>query len=242
MIKHEHQQPRRAALARNGTRRNTAARFGLCGLLAISSLFWGGCATARTPRTTSDAGHYQPDNVYRSNLRLPLDVRRVAVLPISIEKGDWSADAGRTELEHALLSELAKSKTFETVVVSSEQMSGWTHRPSWKADEVLPANFLSQVQKTTGCDAVLFAHLRPYHAYTPLVMGWNLKLAEIRSGAILWSADEVFDAIEDSVAKSAMDYQRRHVKAAVDGSAILSSPRLFGQYTLSALLATLPGR
>ena len=221
--------------------RNAPVRFFLCGLLVIGSLSWCGCASGWPSRLASDPG-YQPDNVYRSNLRLPLDVRRVAVLPISVERGDWQAEAGRAELEKVLLSELAKGKTFETVVVSPEQMNGWTHRAGWRADEALPVTFLSQVQKTTGCDAVLFAHLSQYHAYTPPVIGWNLKLAEVRSGAILWSADEIFDAAEASVARTAVDYQRRHVKGAVDGSAILSSPRLFGQYTLSALLATLPGR
>jgi hypothetical protein len=216
---------------------SSSIRLGLCALLVIAS----GCATSRQSPAGFDTG-YQPNNVYRANIRLPLDVRRVAVLPVSVEAGDWQADAGRTLLESVLLSELAKCKTFETVLVSPEQMKSWTHRASWRADEALPAELLNQVRQTTGCDAILFAHLRPYHAYEPLVIGWNLKLAEARSGAILWSADEVFDAAEIPVARTAVAYQRRHVKSAGDASEILSSPRLFGQYTLSALLATLPSR
>jgi hypothetical protein len=213
----------------------------LCAALALGSLSWGGCTSARPSQPGSGPG-YQPNNVYRANLRLPLDLRRVAVLPVSVEEGDWQADAGRTELQTVLLSELSKCNSFETVLVSPEQLTAWTHRASWRADEALPATLLGQVRQSTGCDAVLFAHLRPYHAYEPLVIGWNLKLAEVRSGAILWSADEVFDAAESSVARTAVAYQRQHVRSALDSSSILGSPRLFGQYTLSALLATLPGR
>jgi len=47
------------------------------------------------------------------------------------------------------------------------------------------------------------------------------------------------------VSNAAKDYYERHLRneaPSADASMILSSPALFGQYTLAALLETLPGR
>ena len=121
----------------------------------------------------------------------------------------------------------------------------WTSKARWGAEEKLPSDFFERLQNALGCDAVLFARLQPYHAYRPLVVGWNLKLVEAKAKSVLWAADEVFDASEVRVAKAAESYSRDHVEAVrplADSSSILSSPRRFSQYTLSALLTTLPER
>jgi len=62
---------------------------------------------------------------------------------------------------------------------------------------------------------------------------------------ILWSADEVFDAGDVGVANAARAYYSQHLRNEAplsDSSTVLGSPSRFGQYTLNALFATLPGR
>lgn len=203
-----------------------------------------GCA--RWPMANSPvAATYQPNNYYRSGVHMPASIRRVSVLPMNIEVEDWQADHGRAQLEPVLIEELGKAKLFELVLVPPEQLRTWTGRTSWRADEVLPPDFLERLQQTLGSDAVLFSHLRSFHSYQPLVIGWTFKLVDSRTGLVLWSADEVFDASEAAVACAARKYHRGRgdlSRSWSDTASVLGSPRRFGQYTLSALLATLPER
>jgi hypothetical protein len=69
-----------------------------------------------------------------------------------------------------------------------------------------------------------------------------MKLVDVQSIKILWAADELFDAGQTAVAKAAERYSRATGESWLESSrdGVLLSPRRFGQYTLSALLATLP--
>ena len=203
-----------------------------------------GCDTVGGGRS-SFGPIYQPSNIYRSTLTMPPQVRRVAVLPVTFQARDWGADAGRPEVEPILHGELSKTKVFEVVIVTPEQLLAWSGRAAWRADEVLPVDFFERARKSTGCDAVLFAHLRPYHAYRPMSIGWNLKLVETHTKGVLWAADELFDASQPAVIRAAEQYWDGHhdgSRPSAEAEAILNSPRRFSQYTLCALLATLPQR
>ena len=219
-------------------------RLRVCFSMALIACLGSGCASW-WPRPLAAAPVSQPGNSFRSAHYVPPHIRRLAVLPVSFEAADWQAEEGLAELEPVLYAELGKLKAFELVAVSPEQMRRWTSKARWNAEEKLPADFFERLESALGCDAVLFTRLRPYHAYRPLVMGWNLKLVESRAKSILWAADEVFDASEAGVAKAAENYSREHVESVrplADSSGILSSPRRFSHYTLSALLTTLPER
>jgi len=122
-------------------------------------------------------------------------------------------------------------------------------------DEALPPEFFGRVSEATGCDGILFCQLTRYEPYQPLAVGWKFSLvanpppgpvsAREMKDKILWSADEVIDAGEPGVANAARDYYAQHLRneaPSADASTILSSPVRFGQYTLAALLDTLPDR
>lgn len=213
-------------------------------VLAIAVALVNGCATGSY--SGSPMGPlYHPTNVYRQAGKFPAHIRRVAVLPVSIEERDGQAEAGREQLQAVLLGELGKTKIFEVVFVTPEQLLRWTGAETWKAEAKLPPSLFEHLQDDLGCNGILFSHLRPYHAYRPLVVGWNFKLVDMKAQTILWSADEVFDANEKDVARSAQQYYSTHAGGGPfldDPSSILASPRRFTQYTLSALLATLPER
>jgi len=188
---------------------------------------------------------YQPSNVYYRQPTLPAQLRRVAVLPMTIAKDDSQLEAGREALERIFWDELAKTKHFELVSVSTAQLRLWTGRPSWSAEERLPAGLFGRLKDETGCDAALFCQLTSYRAYPPLAVGWKLKLVDTAPSPIVWAADELFDAGNPAVANAARRYcqgQLRSDRPLADSHGILSSPRQFGQYSLNALLATFPAR
>jgi len=193
-----------------------------------------------TPET-----RYKPTNVYRKGIALDPEIKRVAVLPMASLQPTETFQAGVHSLQPLLHAELEKSKRFEMIVVTPEQLQNWTGQRVWRADEQLPPEFFDRLQEETGCQCVLFDQLTRYQPYQPVAVGWKLTLVINREHQIFWAADEVFDAGDDGVANSARSYEKDHIvtqSPLPDPDAILSSPSRFGQYTLSDLLSTLPQR
>ncbi len=223
----------------------------------VLALCIAGCASI--PKSLDEIGpRYKPVNIYRRSEMLPTHLRRVAILPLTTPVSSALLSAGAADLESVLYAELEKSGRFEVIPVSAEQLRVLTGQSGWRADEQLPANLLERLREGTGCVAVLFSQLIRSQPYEPLAIGWKFTLVEKAettqdaAGAlkdaglqILWSADEVFDAGDVSVATAARAYYSQHLKNEAplsDSSTVLGSPSRFGQYTLNALFATLPVR
>jgi hypothetical protein len=215
-----------------------------------------GCHVIPIPNQVQDMGpRYHPSNVYRPIASLPLDIRRVALLPLVIQDDSGFLRDGVEKLQPLVYAELEKCKRFDIIPVSADQLRQLTGKPGWRTDEPLPPDFFARISEATGCDAVLFCQLTRYEPYQPLAMGWKFSLVanlppgepslkEVRS-KILWAADEVMDAGEPGVSNAARDYYAGHIhneEPSADPSTILNSPARFGQYTLAALLQTLPER
>jgi hypothetical protein len=212
-------------------------------ILVAAALALTGCATSAPWPVACSSAEYKVHNVYRPTQHIPVHIRRVAVLPISAEPGDWQAYHGRDELQSVLLKEMGKAQRFELVAASPELLVHLTGRDSWCADELLPHDFCEQLEAELGCDAILLSHLRPYHPYKPLVMGWNVKLLDLHSQSIVWSVDEVFDAAQPAVARAAQNYhQTQRFRWAAEETMVLASPRHFGEFTLHAVCDALPPR
>ena len=210
-------------------------------LLAACALL-AGCATPAR-NLAGLAPEYRPENVFSYPPNLPLHLQRVAILPLACEELHANLPEGCEALNPVLLTELAKLKKFEVVAVNREHLRSRTGRSSWTGTEVLPAEFFDSLQRTYGCDAVLFCQLTVFHAYAPLAVGWRFKMVDTRTRQILWAADEVFDAGQQSVLRGAARYQAAALRPSeADGWSIRNSPRQFGQYAAARLLATLPGR
>jgi hypothetical protein len=208
------------------------------------------------PTVVQDLGpSYKPTNIYRASDVLPATVRRVALLPLTITRSAPDLESGVDALEPVLYSELEKSKHFEVIPVTREEMKQWTGEIGWRSDQQLPPDLLKRVSEMTGCDAVMFCQLTRYQPYQPLAVGWKFTLVDTHNvgtvapgdfrARILWSVDELMDAGDPSVTTGARAYYTQHLRndsALADASTMLSSPARFGQYSLSTLLATLPGR
>jgi hypothetical protein len=216
------------------------ALLSLLGALAATA----GCKTWTLSDPVMGAS-YRPANVYTSFNQLPVNLRRVAVLPLTCDTKASELEYGRQVLEAVLGEELGKTKKFELITVSPEQLRIWTGRPAWRAEETLPADFLKVIKEQLGCDAVLFSRLTQYRAYPPLTVGFSLKLAEVDTTEFVWAVDEIFDASEPSVVNSARRYQlsREQLPAALsDSRSILNSPSGFGRYAANSVFQTLPAR
>lgn len=188
---------------------------------------------------------YAPTNVSVAAPRLPEQCRRVAVLPMASANDEATWERGRQDLEPVMRSELVKCGRFESVFISTSQLENWTGNRHWRASEALPAGLLARVHEATACDAILFVELSDYRPYPPLAIGWKARLVEWPSRRDLWAADEVFDSGRETVVNAARRYQlaqQRQSGALQESRSILASPRRFAQYTLHALLETLPAR
>jgi hypothetical protein len=186
---------------------------------------------------------YRPNNVFASPPKSSPQLERVAVLPIAAETPGNDLPAGCAALTPVLWDQLVKAKKFEVVAVEPVRLRQNTGQAYWTGTETLPADFLAALHRDYDCDAVLFTELTTYRAYAPLAVGWRFKLVDVRSGAILWAADELFEGSRQDVAYAAQRYaepgfswpllwQKNWLAA--------NSPSQFGGYSAAALLKTLP--
>lgn len=207
---------------------------------AVAGLLGPGCSVPRSEQVALSPP-YQPSNVFGQHVPSGGEVRRVAVLPLA--PANSGLESGQEALAGVVLDELGKGGRFELAPVTPRQLASWTGRSSWNTIEILPRELLRAARDTLGCDALLFAELTQFHAYPPLTVGWKFKLADTRSGQILWAADEVFDARQPSVETGARSYQKG-VSALSGGLAdsrfILLCPQSFARYSLQTVFATLP--
>ncbi len=229
------------------------ARLFCCAILALLAV---GCHLPAFPNAVQDFGpRYHPSNFYRRSNVLPLQVRRVAVLPLVTTDSSGFLKSGVDSLSSLVLPELAKTKRFELIPISPEDLRHLTGRTGWRTDELLPQDFFARLENATGCDAVFFCQLTRYEPYQPVAVGWKFALVANpdpghQPGAgmrdkILWSADEVLDAGEPGVSNAARDYYSQHLRneqPAADATTILNSPVMFGRYAMASLLETLPVR
>lgn len=212
----------------------------LLAVLGLSS----GCKTISLTDPVTGSG-YQPENVYRSFDKLPVHLRRVALLPTTCDPAQSDLVAGLDVLSTVISEELGKTKKLEVVTVTSEQLRAWTGRPTVQAEVPLPVQLLKKLRDELDCDAVLFSRLTQYRAYPPLAVGFGFKLAETDKAELIWVVDEVFDASEPSVVNGARRYQltREQLPAALaDSRSILNSPSGFGRYAANSVFQTLPKR
>jgi hypothetical protein len=217
--------------------------------LAVLLFLLTGCSTMTVAHGEVITGHdYQVSNVHRLAPKLPERMRRVAMLPLTVEPADSDINNGRETLEPVLQSEFDRLNTFEVIRVTPDQMRHLAGKSDWASHEKLPLNFLSEIKQETGCDAVLFCRLTRYRAYPPMAIGWNLKLVDATDGQVWWAADEMFDLADPQVVTSARRYQLEHQKyyqanpELADSRTALISPSRFGSYSAASLFATLPSR
>ena len=223
--------------------RKTFWRAGCAGGLFSAAVF-SGCQSA-PPHASVIGPGCRPNNVFVYPPKLSLDFRRVAVMPLSPETVAGDLPEGCAALTPVLWEQLGKTRKFEIVAVNAETLRIRTGRMNWTGAENLPPDFFAFLRHEYSCDGVLFAELTAYRGYSPMAVGWRLKLVDSRSGQILWSADEMFDAGRAKVARGLQKFEEPPVIWAFyhqDNWLALNSPCQLGRYSAAAVLDTLPDR
>ena len=221
----------------------TGIRGTVISLMAASAAF-AGCSTLDVASPSLQSA-YRPDNVYSFERRLPVEMRRVAVMPLTCDDQQTALVSGRDALGSVLIAELMKTRKFEVVTVRPDDLRRLTGKDRWSGEELLPAGMLDSLRENYGCDAVLFGRLTDFRAYAPLAVGWRLKLVDAHSGYTIWAGDELFDAGKPGVMAAVRHYREKQIKTgnAAEGDwAFLNSPRRFGQYAVAQMFDTLPAR
>jgi hypothetical protein len=226
---------------------STVLNFKRVGWLAAGMALAGFGGSPLGPPEASCAPSDTLGNVFRASPVLPMDLRRVAVLPLSCENSSTALQEGCGTLQPVLRAALIKTRKFEVVSVKKEELRSLTGQLSWTGSETLPPDFLDSLQRVYGCDAVLFSELTMFHAYAPMTIGWRLKLVSVRTHQIIWAVDETFEA-EQQNNQGTPRYRAlmRQIFPTVTGTEKawinVNSPRQFGEFAAARLLATLPDR
>jgi hypothetical protein len=216
--------------------------------------------------TTAFAGDTSSmPNVFVSSPQLLPTFRRVLILPLACDDSAGnSVSSGCQQLDPVIRAALVKTGKFEVVATSPDVVRSCTGKMSWTGTEVLPAHFLDSFRQVYGCDGVMFCQLTVLRPNPPLAIGWRLKLVDVQTGKILWGADEIYDAADLNVAKSAEKFQESEqpnhnifydaysflawcihvpVRTALDDQwTVLHSTQYFGRFSAENLLQTLPKR
>ncbi len=217
-------------------------------LLAALALGLSGCAKLPIKRDGAKAGpFFTPVNVTAASPRLPADIRRVLLLPISAD-GLAIPEENLSRLDAAFLAELNRTARFEVVTLTRDELARITGSRQLNSTSPLPPAFIDRlfnIYNPYAADAVLFVDLTAWSAYPPLAIGIRTRLAPIRESQILWAADNNFSAADPAVANSA----RRHALSLSKSSGptdlshtILQNPTRFASYAAAATFETLPLR
>ncbi len=210
-------------------------------LAAALVLFAAGCSTPIDPRSQDSGPAYQPANV-RGPAAWPADLRRVAVLPAHDTTGLLQSHFV-SSYDVSWRRALDRTQRTEFIAVQPAGMITWTGRDSLASAGLLPAGFLERIARETGAQAVLFLDLNHIKAYPPLALGFRARLVDPATGETIWIADELFDAANADVARTARRHAREQASGVGDAAhGILQSPSRFSDYAFQAVASLLPPR
>jgi hypothetical protein len=220
------------------------------GLLLGLALLATGCVGGLPRRDGAVAGPFFAPTNTRSAHSLPAEIVRVAVLPLAPD-GPRLTEEQLARLDPVLHAGFARTLRAEHVPVSPALMRRLARAPRLPSTAAWPADFLARLRAETGADAVLFLDLTAYQAHPPLRVGLRARLQRLDPAlggdrALLWAADNMFDAAAAPVANSARRFVRQPddvSRAPADRSTtVLQSPSQFLTYVAEATFVTLPPR
>lgn len=193
----------------------------------------------------ADSEGYRPGNFRQETAFFPSKMRRVLILPLTSLGDDEVFEHGRTILQDVLTLAAGRTELFEVLTIEPAELRQLTGRGSWSTTDALPEDFFERIREELGCDGVLFTRLTAYRPYTPMSIGWNVKLVSTEDRQTIWSADAVFNAGNREVAEAARKYHSKQISRSrkpLTSDMVLHSPRQFGEFSLTSTLATIQER
>jgi hypothetical protein len=175
--------------------------------------------------------------------RLPPEVRRVVLLPVS--GGSLVTPEAAAALDPVFAEALQRKLRFEVVPVSRDWCRRYFGARDFSSAAALPYDFLARLGADHAADAVLFVDVTAYRDHRPLTLGLRAKLATIAGPRLLWSYDEILTTDDAALAASALEHARANARAGlpVDLSpGVLQSPSRFAAFAADTVFSTLPPR
>lgn len=211
-----------------------SALMGGATLLALS-----GCMSPDLTHNELGVPDYPITNVFVAEA-YPVDLRRVVVLPVSLDGG---LPEVRQQLDATFRAELGQSRRFEIVQADRAQMQHVFGQEAFVSQESVPFGFYEHWREKYGADAVMFVDVAHYRPYRPITIGVRARLVHTESEETIWAVDEVFDAGNPQVAVSAQRFHRAYndspFPADMAGS-VLQSPARFSKYVAWQIFQVLP--
>lgn len=185
---------------------------------------------------------YTPTN-FAAEKKLPADLRRVLVLPVSV--GSLAPEETSLTLDAVVVQALQEQQRFEVVPLPREESLRLFGAREFSSTAALPHGMIEQLAARYAVDAVLFTDITAYQPYRPQSIGFRSKLATVRDVRLVWTFDEVISASNPAVANSArrLPFQAAQGRGPVDLSpGTLLSPSRYAAFAAGEMFRTLPPR
>ncbi len=201
----------------------------LLGILFCLIVFVG-CSSAPS-RHSSGLSYNKTDEFKKTR------IRRVLLLPFEY---DVDREAVIDEVTEAFAIELRKIGSFEVVVPTGNKTALTPEHEIWVKGTINLSTILT-LRKQYDADAIVFGSITHYRPYEPMLLGVKVGMISTDTGAIVWSADGVFDSNENEVAELVKHYfESTHQKNALYGwKLILLSMRRYSQFVANQITETL---
>jgi hypothetical protein len=213
-------------------------------ILPLAATLWlAGCQITPDVRDPVRYGPFYTPKNFAAEKRLPAELRRVLVLPVSI--GSLAPEETAATMDGVVATALQEAQRFEVVTLPRAECQRLFGAAEFASTAALPHGMLEQLATRYAVDAVLFTDITAYQPYRPQTIGLRGKLATVKDVRLVWTFDEIISASDPAVANSA---RRRPVAAAqgrgpVDLSpGTLLSPTRFAGFAADEMFRTLPPR
>lgn len=210
--------------------------------LAVFALAFAGCEMAPELNDPVRFGPYYTPKNYSGEAKLPADLRRVLVLPVSV--GTLAPEETATSLDAIVAAALQRQQRFEVVSLARMESLRLFGEREFASTGALPHGFIEQLLRRYAVDAVVFTDITVYNPIRPQSLGLRSKLVTVRDVRVVWSFDEIVSGADPAVANLA---RREALKGKgmepIDRSpATLLSPSRFAAFAADAMFRTLPSR
>ena len=102
------------------------------GILLLILVMASGCRTMTKQPGAVIGPFYKPTNYHLAGGEMPVDMRRVALLPLTSALDTREHQSGRAILQETLHTQVAHAGLFEVVTVPPSKMEALTGKPAWR--------------------------------------------------------------------------------------------------------------
>ena len=175
--------------------------------------------------------------VYRSKSVDGHEIRRVAVIPFTDRAGhpSWTQ-----AIEQALVAAMRKNHPLDIVRLPASALTDREEK-NFHEDATVHQETLVRLRKAYNIDAVIFATVTHFRAYTPMLVGLKLDMFSAGAGDVVWEVNAVYDAGAADVAQDVHNYHDTVLASddSLEGhKLILLSPSRFTRYACARIVET----